>query len=105
MIQRIEMTDEEKLEMYTKQTTHEELARMHIELEKHIPKPKVWAGNVNLSDVVIPQPLREEILSVIYNCKIKLQIYRNQLGGAYAGGIEYTELIKRIEKLCERLSP
>ena len=40
MIQIIEMTDEEKLEMYRKSCTFDELAKMHIELERHIPKPK-----------------------------------------------------------------
>ena len=38
----IEMTDEEKLQMYRNSCTFDELARMHIELEKHIPKPQIY---------------------------------------------------------------
>lgn len=45
------MTDEEKLEMYRKSCTFDELAKMHIELEKHIPKPKVKL-NVDSQSVI-----------------------------------------------------
>lgn len=45
MYQVVEMTDKEKFKMYTERVTHEELARMHIELEKYIPKMTL-AGEV-----------------------------------------------------------
>lgn len=35
------MTDDEKLEMYRKSCTFDELAKMHIELEKYLPEPKI----------------------------------------------------------------
>ena len=48
--------------------------------------------------------LAEEIITVLSNCKTKLQLYRANMNGEYLGGVEYTELIKRIDDLFSKLS-
>lgn len=39
----------------------------------------------------------EEDRELLYLCREKLQIYREQTGGAYAGGTEHAALIKRLD--------
>uniref|UniRef100_A0A6M3LUC0 Uncharacterized protein n=1 Tax=viral metagenome TaxID=1070528 RepID=A0A6M3LUC0_9ZZZZ len=55
-------------------------------------------------DALVILQLAEEITTVLSNCKTKLQLYRANMDGEYLGGVEYTELIKRIDDLFSKLS-
>lgn len=52
-----------------------------------------------------PREAAGEILrlrSALFDAKLKLQLYRNAHSGKYIGGVEYTQLMKRID---DALSP
>lgn len=38
---------------------------------------------------------------VLIDCKEKLQLYRKERSGVYVGGVEYTELMRRIDAALE----
>ena len=58
-------------------------------------------GQVNT--LVMPTTLKEEISSVLSDCKTKLQLYRENINGEYLGGREYTQLIEAIDNIFEKL--
>jgi len=45
-----------------------------------------------------------DIVGLLENCKYKLRLYRAEHSGEYIGGTEYSELIKQINDMQEKLS-
>lgn len=44
-----------------------------------------------------------ELYALLQECKHKLQLYRDQHSGEYIGGVEFTQLRRRIDKALEEL--
>ncbi len=50
------------------------------------------------------QAILKECSSVLLDCRVKLQLYRENQGGEHLGGVKYMELIKRTNELLKKLS-
>lgn len=46
---------------------------------------------------------RRRLLDLLIDCSLKLRMYREQHSGNYVGGVEYTELQRRIHAEHEAL--
>jgi hypothetical protein len=46
-----------------------------------------------------------DVVMLLQDVKEKLALYRAEHSGAYVGGVEYSELVRRIDKTIRALTP
>jgi len=66
---------------------------------------KLWLDDVETFIESLLKKQREDADIIIVLCKQKLRLYRESGTGEYLGGVEYTELMKRIEEYFNAPEP